>query len=194
MKNFVLSLLAAFVLFSCNQKEKDKKEPEKKVEKSEYTITKDGIGPLQIGMKDTELETLLNQRFTFRMVIDSPGYWQDTIKAKYKDIDVSLFFERMNGDSDSTYMQLWGLETSSKLCKTEYGVGIGDERSAILQPYDDRPINMGPVYEPVNDSTWAPSKTKYYVNVKDDKWDRELIFHLVNKKIISLGAAIIMGE
>ena len=194
MKNFLLGLLAAFVLFSCNQKEKDKKEQKKKVEKNEYTITKDGIGPIQIGMKDAELEKILNQRFTFRMVVDSPGYWQDTIKAKYKDMDVSLFFERMNGDSDSTYMQLWGLETSSALCKTEYGVGIGDDKSAILQPYDDRPIYMGPEWEQVDDTTWALSKTKYSINVKDDKWDREIIFHLVNKKIVSLGAGIVMGE
>jgi len=192
MRNLLLYLVVTLVLFSCTQK--DKKQPEKKVEKSEYTITKDGIGELQIGMRDTELEKLLNQRFTFRMIVDSPGYWQDTVKAKYKDMDVSLYFERQSGDSDSTYMQLSGMETSSTLCKTEYGIGIGDDRSAILQPYDDRPINMGPEYEQVNDTTWAPSKTKYSVNVKDEKWDREIVFHLVDKKITSLAAGMIMGD
>ncbi len=192
MKNFLVYLILAFVLLSCNQK--DKKEPEKKIEKTEYTITKDGIGDLKIGMRDADVEKIVNQRFNFRMVIDSPGYWQDTVKAKYKDIDVSLYFERLDGDSDSSYMQLTGLVTSSTLCKTEYGVGIGDDRSAILQPYDDRPIDMGPEYEQVNDTTWALSKTKYSVNVKDDKWDREIIFHLVNKKIVSLGVGLIMGE
>jgi hypothetical protein len=100
----------------------------------------------------------------------------------------------MEGYTDSTYMQLAGLETSSPLCKTEYGVGIGDDKAAILLPYDDRPIEMSPDFEQVNDTTWAPSKTKYSVYVKDDKWDREIIFHLVNKKIVSLGAGIIMGE
>lgn len=194
MKNFLLCLVASFVLFSCKQKENDKTQPEKKVEKNEYTLTKDGIGQLQIGMKDTELEKLLNQKFNFRMVVDSPGYWQDTIAAKYKDIDVSLYFERQDGDSDSTFMQLSGVETSDPLCKNEYGVGIGDEKMAILQPYDDRSINMGPEYEQVNDTTWAPSKTKYSVSIKDDKWDREIIFHLVNKKVSSLGAGMIMGD
>ncbi|HEV7781465.1 MAG TPA: hypothetical protein VGO58_09370 [Chitinophagaceae bacterium] len=194
MKNFLLYLGTAVVFFSCNQKEKDKKQPDKKTEKGEYTITKDGIGELKIGMSDAELERLVNDRFKFRMVVDSPGYWQDTIRTKYKDLDVSLYFERQYGNSDSTYMQLSGLETNSALCKTEYGVGIGDDRSAILEPYDDRAIYMGPEYEQTNDTTWAPSKTKYSVNVKDDKWDREIIFHLVNKKVASLGAGIIMGE
>jgi hypothetical protein len=192
MRKFLLYPVLALALFSCTQK--DKKAPAKKVEKNEYTLTKDGIGELQIGMRAAEVEKLVNQRFNFRMLVDSPGYWQDTIKAKYKDMDVSLYFERLGGDSDSTYMELSGLETSSALCKTEYGIGVGDDRAAILEPYDDRPIDMGPDYEQVNDTTWASSKTKYSVNVKDDKWDRELVFHLVNKKIVSLGAGIIMGD
>ncbi|MEO6613073.1 MAG: hypothetical protein ABIT05_07410 [Chitinophagaceae bacterium] len=192
MRNFLLYLALTFAFLSCNQKEKE--QPVKKVEINEYTITKDGIGELHIGMTDAELEKLVSQRFNFRMVVDSPGYWQDTIKTKYKNIEVSLYFERLGGDSDSTYMQLTGLETSSPLCKTEYGVGVGDDKAAILQPYDDRPIDMGPDYEQVNDTTWSPSKTKYSVNVKDDKWDREIIFHLVNKKIVSLAAGMIMGE
>ena len=199
MKNFLLFLAAAFILFSCNQKEKgsDKIQPEKKTGKSEYTITRDGLGEIKIGMKDAELEKLLNQRFSFRMVVDSPGYWSDTIRAKYKDIDVSLFFERMNGQTDSTYMQLLGVETSSPLCKTEYGVGVGDDRAAVLEPYDDMSIYMGPDFEMVNDTTWERSKIKYTVSVKDDDWEhgaREIIFHLVNKKVASLGASIAMGE
>ena len=53
---------------------------------------------------------------------------------------------------------------------------------------------MGPEWESVNDSTWAMSKTKYSISIKDDKWDKELIFHLVNKKVVSLQAGIIMGD
>ena len=192
MKNSLLYLVLALTLLSCQQK--DKKQPLKNAEKNEYTITKDGIGELKLGMSAAELERIVNQRFNFRMVVDSPGYWMDTINAKYKDMEVSLYFERLGDESDSTYMQLAGVETSSALCKTEYGVGIGDDRSAILKPYDDRPIDMGPEYEQVNDTTWAPSKTKYSVSVKDDKWDREIVFHLANKKIVSLSARMIMGD
>ncbi|MEO5946363.1 MAG: hypothetical protein ABIP79_06065 [Chitinophagaceae bacterium] len=192
MKNSLLFFLAVFVFFSCKQK--DKKEPVKKVENADYIISKDGINELKIGMKHTEVEKLVNQQFNFNAIKDSAGYWQDTVKAKYKEIEVSLYFERQYMDDDNSIMQLFGVETSSPLCKTESGIGMGDEKSSVLPAYEENPITMGPEYEAVNDTTWAMSKIKYSISVKDDKWDKELIFHFVNKKIVSLAAALIMGE
>ncbi|HEY6063191.1 MAG TPA: hypothetical protein VIV35_06255 [Chitinophagaceae bacterium] len=192
---FILSFLG-FALFSCNQKKQssNSNQPDKKNENTGYTISKDGIGELKIGMTQTEVEKLLGQQFNFHAMKDSAGWWQDTVKAKYKEIDVSLYFERQYIDDDSTMMQLAGVETSNPLCKTGSGIGIGDEKPTIISAYDDNPIDMGPEFEPVNDSTWLPSKTKYNINVKDDKYDRELIFHLLNKKVVSLQAAMIMGD
>lgn len=192
MRNLLFFLLLPFTFFSCKQK--DKKDPDKKTENTGYTISKDGIGELKIGMTQTEVETLLNEHFDFNAMKDSAGYWTDTVKTKYKDMDVTLYFERLYIDDDSSTMQLSGLETSSSLCKTGTGIGIGDEKSSILPDYEDNPIDMGPEWVAVNDSTWELSKTKYAIHVKDDKWDRELIFHLVNKKVASLEAAIIMGD
>ena len=196
MRNLFLSFLAAFTLVSCNQKnnQQDKKQPEKKNENTNYIISKDGIGELKVGMKQDELEKLLNQKFQFNAMKDSSGYWQDTVKTKFKDIEVSLYFERQYAEDDNTFMQLAGVETNSPLCKTASGIGIGDEKSTIISGYDDNPIDMGPEFEAVNDTTWLPSKTKYYINVRDDKYDKELIFHLVSKKVASLQAAIIMGD
>ena len=91
-------------------------------------------------------------------------------------------------------MQLSGVETNNDLCKTDSGIGIGDEKLTIITSYDENPIDMGPEYEAINDTTWAPSKTKFNINVKDDKYDRELIFHLLNKKVVSLQASVIMGD
>ena len=197
MRNLLFCLLATFTLFSCNQKDSkstDKKNPDNKTENTGYTISKDGIGDLKIGMTQTEVETLLNQHFNFNSMKDSVGYWGDTVETKYKDIDVSLYFERQYGDNDNDVMKLIGLETTSSLCKTSSGIGIGDPKSSILPAYEDNPIDMGPDWVAVNDSTWEMSKTDYSIRVKDDKWDRELIFHLVNKKVASLEAVIIMGE
>jgi hypothetical protein len=192
---FIISFLG-FALFSCNQKKQqpDSKQADKKNENTGYTISKDGIGELKIGMTQAEVEKLLSQSFNFNAIKDAPGYWQDTVKAKYKEIEVSLYFERQYIDDDSSMMQLAGVETNSPLCKTASGIGIGDEKSTIISAYDDNPVDMGPVFEPVNDTTWLPSKTKYNINVKDDKYDKELIFHLFNKKVASLEAAIIMGD
>jgi len=60
--------------------------------------------------------------------------------------------------------------------------------------YEENPITMGPEWVQINDTTWDMSKTKYSINVKDDKWDKQLIFHLEDKKIVSLGASMIMED
>lgn len=192
MKNLFCFFLAAFLFVSCSSK--DKKQTKKKVENNEYTISKDGIGGLKIGMTQPEAEKLLNQKFDFNAMKDSAGYWNDTVKTKYKDIEVSLYFERQYIDENNGIMQISGMETTSPLCKTSSGLGVGDEKLTILSDYEENPIDMGPDWEAVNDTTWAMSKTKYSINVKDDKWDRALIFHLVNKKVVSVQAGIIMGE
>jgi hypothetical protein len=196
MKKLLSFLLAAVILISCNQKGKqqDGKHPDTKTENTGYIINKDGIGDIRIGMAQEELEKLLNQKLTLKHARDTGDVWNDTAVVKYKDIDVSLYFERQNEEGEARTLQLTGVGTSSTLCKTATGIGIGDEKGAIISAYDDNPIDMGPQYEQVNDSTWLPSKTKYYINVKDDKYDRELTFHLLNKKVVSLEAAIIMGD
>ena len=193
MRNLFFGFLIVFSFLACKTKQ-DKKEPAKKIENNDYTISKNGIGKLKIGMTQNEVGDLLNKHFSFNAMKDSAGYWNDTVKTKYMDMDVSLFFERQYSENDNGVMLLNGVETTSSLCNTASGIGVGDEKSAILPAYEDNPINMGPEWESVNDSTWAMSKTKYSISVKDDKWDKELVFHLVNKKVVSLQAGIIMGD
>ena len=195
MRNLFIFFFAAFTFLSCNQKSKQPaaKQPANKTENTGYIISKDGIGDLKIGMTKSEVEKLLGQKFNLKSATDST-VWQDTVLAKYKDLDVSLYFERQYNEENSYEMQLTGVSTSSPLCKTASGIGIGDEKSAIISAYDDNPIYMGPDYDMVNDTTSVPSKIKYFINVKDDKWDKELVFRLVNKKVASLQASILMGE
>ncbi len=192
MRHLLLFPLFAIVLFSCNQQEK--KQPEKKNKTTDFIISKDGIKDLKIGMTQDEVEKLLGQKFSFNAMKDSVGYWSDTVDAKYNNLDVSLYFERQYSEDDNGIYTLYGVSTKSDLCTTSSGIGIGDTKADILPEYEDNPINMGPEWEQVNDSTWAMSKSKYSINVKDDKYDKELIFHLVNKKVTSLEAAIIMGD
>lgn len=199
MKKITSPLFIIILIFAaCNNNKADKPRTDsditKTVQNKDYLVSKEGIGDLKIGMKQTEVEKLLSQQFNFNAIKDSAGYWQDTVKAKYKQIEVSLYFERQYIDDDNSIMQLAGIETSSTHCKTVSGIGIGDEKSTIISAYDDNPIYMGPQFEAVNDTTWLPSKTKYNINVKDDKYDKELIFHLTNKKVSSLEAAIILGD
>ncbi|MEP6699745.1 MAG: hypothetical protein ABJA85_00450 [Bacteroidota bacterium] len=197
-KTTSLLFIIMLIFAACNNNKADKprtdSDTSKIVQNKDYIVSKDGIGDLKIGMKQTEVEKLLSKQFNFNAIKDSAGYWQDTVKAKYKEIEVSLYFERQYIDDDNSIMQLSGIETSSTLCQTASGIGVGDEKSTIISAYDDNPIYMGPEFEAVNDTTWLPSKTKYNINVKDDKYDKELIFHLTNKKVSSLQAAIILGD
>jgi hypothetical protein len=194
MRRILFFLFVITSIYSCNQNKSDSKEPEKKTAKFKYTISKEGIDDLKIGMNQGELEKLLNMKFQFKTDKDAPGYWEDTVRTKYKDIDVALYFFRESVDDDSTYMQLMGIETKSDQVGTATGIGVGDTKHDVIPVYEENPINMGPEWEAVNDTTWDMSKTKYSINVKDDKWDKQLIFHLVDKKIVSLGASVIMED
>lgn len=195
MKNVFILFFATLIVLGCNQKSKKEttRQPDNKTENTGYVITKDGIGDLKIGLTQDDLEKLLKQKLLLKHANDTNA-WADTATVKYREIDLSLYFERIYDDGTTRNFQLSGLGTSSPLCKTATGIGVGDERSAILAAYEDNPIDMGPESEMVNDTTWAPSKTKYYINVKDDKWDKQIIFKLINKKVASLEASIMMGE
>jgi hypothetical protein len=190
-------LLTAAAVISCNQKKKGEttKEPGKKTGDTAYTITKEGIGEIKIGMTQGELEKLLKQELVLKHAKDTEEVWSDTATAKYKDMEVSLYFQKQyNEDESIRIMELYGVNTSSPLCKTESGLGVGAKKADVLAAYDDSPVNMGPEYEQVNDSTWAPNKTKFYINILDDKYDKQLVFKLVNKKVASIEANMFIGE
>jgi hypothetical protein len=198
MKNLLLLFSAAVIIISCNQKKKDStaKRPDKNTGDTTYLISKYGFGQIKIGMTQSELEKILTQRLNMKHAKDSEEPWSDTAIAKYKDIDISLYFQpRYNEDQDAPkIMELYGLATSSPLCKTAAGIGIGDDKVAVVSSYDENSINMGPEYEQVNDSTWLPSKTKYTIHVSNNDDERELFFNLLNKKIASFGVSIVIGD
>lgn len=190
MRNLFLIALAVLCFSACKNSDKDKtasddRGGQKSNVKSDYVITNDGINDLKIGMKQDEVEELLKQHLSFQTKKDAQGFWSDTVETKYKDLPLSLFFERFGEDSA---MQVMGMETTSSLCKTTGGIGIGDDKSSILSQYDANPINMGPEWVPINDSTWSKSPTKYSISVssmKDDNYN-VIMFHLVNKKVVSM--------
>lgn len=198
MKKLLLLLTAAIVIISCNQKKKGEttKQENKNSGDTTYVVSKYGIGDVKIGMTKEELEKLLKQQLVFMHAKDTEEVWMDTASAKYKDIELSLFFQpRYNEDQNAPKeWELFGLSSTSQLCKTATGIGIGDDRVAVVNGYDDNYINMGPEYEQVNDTTWLPSKSKYNINVSYYDDDKQLFFSLLNKKIVAIGVSIAMGD
>ncbi|HEY6063192.1 MAG TPA: hypothetical protein VIV35_06260, partial [Chitinophagaceae bacterium] len=57
---------------------------------NDYLVTMNGIGALKTGMTKAELEKLIGKKITPKNLLDKDGY-SDTIKVKYKSIDVQLY-------------------------------------------------------------------------------------------------------
>ncbi len=196
MKCFFIVVLAISISTGCQSKSKNEEGGSNKKTNShaKYTASKDGIEEIKIGMKAGEVEKITGEQFQFKTNRDIPGYWTDTMRISYKEMPLTLYFERMEMSETNWYMQLSGVETTSDLCKTATGIGIGDDKMAVVKAYDDYSIDMGPDYEQVNDSTWLPSKTKYSIHVRDTSYMNQISFRLTDKKITAIGASMIMGD
>lgn len=196
MKNSLLLLATVLLLAACkeNTKQKSSVQTDNKPVSSEYLISKEGIGELKIGMTKTDLEKILKAPLIMKHAKDTGEVWVDTATATYGKIGVSLYFQKQYSEKPTDEMELSGISTSSPLCKTPTGLGVGDDKSAILVAYEDNPITMGPENIMLNDTTWTFSKTNYFIHVSDDKWDKQLSFLLVNKKITTIEAGIQMGD
>src|SRR5688500_11199977 len=88
---FLLILLAA-----CAGKND---QPGKKNADADHLITLDGIGPLQIGMTQDEVEKLVNKKIPLTNPSDTiSGSWTDSAFIKYKEADLRLTFVRSYED------------------------------------------------------------------------------------------------
>jgi hypothetical protein len=185
MKKILLLFPVVFLTVCCNYHNENK-------QNSDHIISMDGIGELKIGMKQAELEKLLNQKFVLKNARDTGDSWNDSATVKYKDIDVQLSFQREYTEGNNFYMYLIGLRTSSPLCKTGSGIGMDTERSKIIAAYEDGYLSLSPDFE--DDSTANRSKTKSLVNIKNENGNRQIIFYLNNKKVIGLEAGIVFHD
>lgn len=196
MKNVLLIFLAALLFTGCKQGDNKKSSGKKEATtaSAENTISKDGIGGLKIGMTKTDLEKMLKATLSMKHAKDTGEIWMDTATVQYAGMEVELYFQKLYSEEPSTEMELFGLSTKSPLCKTKSGIGVGDDRNAVLAAYEENPINMGPESVMTSDTTWELSKTNYFIHVNDDNWDKQISFYLVNKKIASVEASMRMGE
>ena len=145
-----------------------------------YLLSLDGIGPLKLGMPLTELEKLLKTKITLKVINIDSVQLTETIKAKYKGIDVEInLFKRQDN-----IITVDGIKTSSPLCKTKTGLGIGSTRLQIIAAYDGYHIDARPIFDYDSDKA-VKSKTMSTVTVKEDEEGYAIIFNLVNNKVVS---------
>ncbi len=196
MKYLHLFAISALFIISCNDNNKEKSTTKtgKAPTDSKYLLSKDGIGELKIGMLQKDIEKILQQSLVMKHANDTGEVWSDTAIVKYGDMELTLSFQKSYNENTPDEMELYSLSTSSPLCRTADGLGVGDDKYAVLAAYEDNPISMGPEYIQLNDTTWGLSKTNYNIYVSDDKYDKQITFLLTNKKVVKLEAILHMGD
>ncbi len=196
MKYLLLFAIAGLLIISCKESNEEKSTAKtgKAPTNSKYLISKDGIGELKIGMLKKDIEKLLQESLVMKHANDSGEIWSDTAIIKYGEMEVELSFQKVYSEKPTDDMELYGLSTSSPLCRTADGLGVGDDKYAVLSAYENNPISMGPENIQINDTTWGFSKTNYNIYVSDDKYDKQITFLLTNNKVTRVEAILHMGE
>jgi len=148
-------------------------------------ISMEGIGALKLDMKVAELEKLLGQKIPLKYVLMEDIYYDDTIKVKYKNVNYTLYISKQSTvDPDKFDYILHGLKTSSPLCKTSGGIGIGADKIRIVNGFEDHQVRIDPDY--IDDTYTARSKTMLSIYVYDNFTDRAIIFRMKNKKVVEI--------
>lgn len=146
---------------------------------NDYMVTMGGIGAIKIDMKQNELEKLLNKKIPLTNPWDTiSGAWYDSAKLKYKGIDLRIEFQRTYTAENSFYMRIIAMETSSPLCKTISGIGVGTDKLKIIAAYEDYTLIV----------------TREAIIARDNDEERMIIFNMSNKKVVSIEVATYFND
>ena len=165
----VLSLL--FILFVTTAVAQNK----------DYLLSLDGIGSLKLGMPLTELEKVLKTKITLKVINVDSIVLVETINTKYNGINVEIDLIKWQDET----IVVNGISTSSPLCKTRSGIGVGSTKLQIIAAYEGYHIDAEPVYDYEGDDKRKKNKTKSTVTIKEDIEGYAIIFNLVNNKVVS---------
>lgn len=163
-------LFLLFILFATKANSQNK----------DYLLSLDGIGLIKLGMPLTGLEKLLKTKIVLKVIDVDSVVLVETIKTKYKGIDVEIDLIKRQD-----YIAVDGISTSSPLCKTVSGIGIGSTKLQVIAAYEGYYIDAEPVYEYEGDEKPKKNKTKSTITVKEDEEGYAIVFTLLNKKVVS---------
>jgi hypothetical protein len=146
----------------------------------DYLLSLDGIGPIKLGMPLMELEKLLQTKVKLKVINIDPVVLVETVKIQYKALDIELDFIKRQDN----IIVVDGISSSSPLCKTKSGIGIGSTKLQIIAAYEGYHIDASPDFTQEGDRL-IKSKTSSSVTVKEDTEGNAIIFHLTNNKVTS---------
>lgn len=159
----------------------------------DYTISMEGLGALKLGMTQAKVEELMKKKIamTTNYLDTVNGSNRDTAKLVYKNIAVQLEFEKSYYAPYKFHMRLIGIRSSSPLCKTVNGNGVGADRLKIITDYDNYHVKIQPGY--ANYYQTEKGQGKSTLSVLDDAASTldnfsdayTMAFYLMNKKVVS---------
>lgn len=158
------------------------------IAQNSYKVTMNGIAEFKVGMKKNEVEKLLNQTFALKNLLSKDDWSRDSIPVHYKDLDLTLILDKQYIDENKYDIILWGIVSSSMLIKTPSGITIGDDKLKSITTYDGYTIHIAPDYE--NDYT-VKSKTRSTIWLFADDSGNQIVFHLENNNIYSIGVSYV---
>ncbi len=159
---------------------------------NDYRITMNGIGAVKLGMKQPELEKMFNKKFKLKNIPEANESYYDTVKVKYKNIDLDLYLEKWFNEDSTMEVGLMGIRTTSPLCKTATGIGIGADKMRIIAVYENNPIVLAPEFE--DDTYTKLSKTRSTISVSSYNEDGAILFYLTNKKVTAIEVFYSYGD
>ncbi|MEO7983571.1 MAG: hypothetical protein ABI688_05785 [Bacteroidota bacterium] len=159
---------------------------------TEYIVSMSGIGPLRIGMTKADIEKILAKKIALHYLSPKDSGYADTIKTKYKSIDLILYLGKQYFDEDKEEIVLTGIRSGSALCKTRTGIGIGDDKIKVVTTYENYTLYIWPDWE--DDTYTKRSKSRSVINVSSDDSQNTIVFHLVNKKVVAFEVMYYEGE
>lgn len=155
----------------------------------DYLVSLDGLGSLKLTMSLAELEQALKTKIILKVINVDSVVRMETINARYKGIDVAITLIKWQDNE----VVVDGISTSSPLCKTASGIGIGSTRLQIIAAYEGYYIDSVPEYTEES-GTLRKSKTNSTVTVKEDEEGYAIVFKLVNKKVVSIAVYPIFDD
>ena len=169
-------------LFACSSKAD---QPTKENVNTDLLVSLEGIGPLKTDMYQKDLEKVLDQKLPLTNPQDTiSGSFMDSAFIKYKGADMRLTFERAYAANEDIIMRMTAIETSSPLCKTKDGIGIGSSKEEIINAFPENLLVMNHDYANATDT--IPSKSHYMITVKVQREGPQIIYRLKNNKVYSM--------
>lgn len=138
-----------------------------------------GIGAVKIGMKQRELERLLQSNLSLHHLLEERPQ-ADTVSFSWNGVSYAVVLDRGYDESTRNDITVHAVICESPELKTKSGVGIGDDKLKIVSTYDGYTLHILPAYE---GNPPAKSKTRSTVILYSDTSPTCIIFYLDNNKV-----------